>query len=104
MNQDPSIVERISYAVDKIGQRTIFDIDYPLLDSLDLALQRRPSLTKGWLNEFSKLGLESLRETSLNEHVKQLQSRKRRSSQTDVASEKSRAPSLTTIMDTIEQH
>lgn len=37
-NQDPQMVERISYAIDKIGQRTIFDIDYPLLDSLDLAL------------------------------------------------------------------
>ena len=37
-NQEPQIVEKINYAIDKIGQRTIFDIDYPLLDSLDLAL------------------------------------------------------------------
>ena len=69
-------MERINYAIDKIGQRTIFDIDYPLLDSLDLALQRRPSLTKGWLNEFSKMGLEELRETSLNAHIKQMKQRK----------------------------
>lgn len=72
LNQEPQIVERISYAIDKIGQRTIFDIDYPLMDSLDLALQRRPSnsITKGWLNEFSQMGLEILRETSLNAHMK----------------------------------
>lgn len=31
-------VERINYAIDKIGSRTIFEIDYPLMDSLDLAL------------------------------------------------------------------
>ena len=52
-NQAQTMIERINYAIDKIGQRTIFDVDYPLLDSLDLAMQRRPSVTKGWLNEFS---------------------------------------------------
>lgn len=63
-------MKRINYAVDKIGQRTIFDIDYPVLDSLDLALQRRPEMTKGWLGEFSNMGLEILRETSVNAHIK----------------------------------
>lgn len=33
-----NFIDRINYAIDKIGSRTIFDIDYPLLDSLDLAL------------------------------------------------------------------
>ena len=96
-------MERINYAIDKIGQRTIFDIDYPLLDSLDLALQRRPSLTKGWLNEFSQMGLELLRETSLNAHTKQLKER-RRGMATDTLSSVSRAPSLNTIVDYIEEH
>ena len=93
-------MERINYAIDKIGQRTIFDIDYPLLDSLDLALQRRPSLTKGWLNQFSKMGLEILRETSLNAHVKQMKQRKKNQS-SDTISQRSRAPSLNTIHDYI---
>ena len=99
---EPQLVERINYAIDKIGQRTIFDIDYPLLDSLDLALQRRPSLTKGWLNEFSKMGLELLRETSLNAHINQMKMRKKNS--TDTMSHKSHAPSLNTIHDYIDEN
>ena len=79
-DQEPQLITRINYAIEKIGQRTIFDIDYPLLDSLDLALQRRPSLTKGWLNEFSQMGLEILRETSLNAHIKQLRKRRQQDS------------------------
>lgn len=63
------MIERINYAIDKIGQRTIFDVDYPLLDSLDLAMQRRPSVTKGWLNEFSALGMECLRESSIRKSL-----------------------------------
>ena len=52
-SKQENMIERLNYAIDKIGKRTIFDVDYPLLDSLDLAMQRRPSVTKGWLNEFS---------------------------------------------------
>lgn len=100
-NQEPQIVEKINYAIDKIGQRTIFDIDYPLLDSLDLALQRRPSVTKGWLNEFSQMGLEILRETSLNAHIKSMKKRKNDHSNLDTQSLQSRAPSLNTIKDYI---
>lgn len=103
-NQEPQIVQKINYAIDKIGQRTIFDIDYPLLDSLDLALQRRPSLTKGWLNEFSQMGLEILRETSLNAHISSLKQRKRSQSDLTSKSLQSRAPSLNTICDYIEEH
>ena len=102
-NQEPQIVEKINYAIDKIGQRTIFDIDYPLLDSLDLALQRRPSVTKGWLNEFSQMGLEILRETSLNAHIKSMKHRRENSTH-DTQSLQSRAPSLNTIHDYIEEH
>ncbi len=103
-NQEPQLIERINYAIDKIGQRTIFDIDYPLLDSLDLALQRRPSLTKGWLNEYSNRGLEILRETSLNAHIKQQKQRRKQNADTVSQSQISRAPSLNTIQEYIDEH
>ena len=60
-------------------------------------------MTKGWLNEFSQMGLELLRETSLNAHTKQLKER-RRGQTTDSISAISRAPSLNTIVDYIEEH
>ena len=95
------MIERINYAIDKIGQRTIFEIDYPLLDSLDLALQRRPSMTTGWLNEFSNLGLEMLKDTYLKASAGNRE-RKQSISQTDKQSQISRAPSLNTVLDVIE--
>lgn len=96
------MIERINYAIDKIGQRTIFDVDYPLLDSLDLAMQRRPSVTSGWLNEFSQLGLECLRESSIR---KSLYQQKQRSNKTpsDMISVRSHAPSMSTVLDHIQQ-
>ena len=86
------MIERINYAIDKIGQRTIFDVDYPLLDSLDLAMQRRPSVTKGWLNEFSALGMECLRESSIR---KSLYSQKQRDSKSAEGTTTRTDPSLT---------
>ena len=32
------MIDKLNYAIEKIGQRTLYDIDYPLMDSLDLAL------------------------------------------------------------------
>lgn len=95
------MIERINYAIDKIGQRTIFDVDYPLLDSLDLAMQRRPSVTKGWLNEFSQLGLECLRESSIR---KSLYHQKQRDSKTpsDQISLRSHGPSISTVLEHIQ--
>ena len=95
------MIEKINYAIEKIGQRTLFDIDYPLMDSLDLALQRRPSMTTGWINEFSNLGLELLKENSL---LASLANRERRNSVTsDRISMMSEAPSLSTLMQVIDQ-
>ena len=48
------------------------------MDSLDLALQRRPSMTTGWINEYSNLGLELLKENSL---LASLANRERRDSE-----------------------
>ena len=61
-------------------------------------------MTKGWLNEFSKMGLEELRETSLNAHMKQMKQRKQVAQSSDEVSQRSRAPSLNTIHDYIEEH
>lgn len=61
-------------------------------------------MTKGWLNEFSQMGLEILRETSLNAHIKSM--KKRQKSMTggnNSSSPRSRAPSLNTIHDYIEE-
>ena len=98
-----NMIERINYAIDKIGQRTIFDVDYPLLDSLDLAMQRRPSVTKGWLNEFSQLGMECLRESSIR---KSLYQQKQRDSipSSEVMSMRSQDPSFSSVMEKINIH
>ena len=98
-----NMIERINYAIDKIGQRTIFDVDYPLLDSLDLAMQRRPSVTKGWLNEFSQLGMECLRESSIR---KSLYRQKQRDSvpSSEVMSMRSQDPSFSSVMEKINNN
>ena len=95
------MIDKINYAIEKIGQRTLFDIDYPLMDSLDLALQRRPSMTTGWINEFSNLGLELLKENSL---LASLANRERKDSvqYSDKISTLSEAPSLSTLMQVID--
>ena len=93
------MIERINYAIDKIGQRTIFDVDYPLLDSLDLAMQRKPSITKGWLNEFSALGMECLRESSIR---KSLYSQKQRDSKSSEGTTIRTDPSFTSKIEKLE--
>ena len=50
------------------------------------------------------MGLEILRETSLNAHISQLKKRKEMERTPDTVSAKSRAPSLNTIVDYIEEH
>ena len=94
------MIERINYAIDKIGQRTIFDVDYPLLDSLDLAMQRRPSVTKGWLNEFSQLGLECLRESSIRKSLYQQKQRDSQSPSQEI-SVRSHDPNFSTVVEKI---
>ena len=95
------MIDKINYAIEKIGQRTLFDIDYPLMDSLDLALQKRPAMTTGWINEFSNLGLQLIKENALIAHMKK---KDRRLSETasDRVSMLSEAPSLNTIMQAID--
>ena len=94
------MIERLNYAIDKIGKRTIFDVDYPLLDSLDLTMQRRPSISKGWVNEFSKLGMECLRESSIRKRLAQQKKRESIPS-SEVMSMRSQDPSFSSIMEKI---
>ena len=94
------MIERLNYAIDKIGKRTIFDVDYPLLDSLDLTMQRRPSISKGWVNEFSKLGMECLRESSIRKSLAQQKKRESIPS-SEVMSMRSQDPSFSSIMEKI---
>lgn len=56
-------------------------------------------MTSGWLNEFSNLGLEMLKETSLRAS---LANRDRKCSASDAASRYSRTPSLNTVLDVLE--
>ena len=101
------MIDRINYAIDKIGQRTIFDIDYPLLDSLDLAMQRRPSVTKGWLSEYSQLGLECLAQSSIRRSLFEQKTRGSmgiNQSPSDRASARSHHSSVREVQDSIEMH
>ena len=98
--QSQNMIERINYAIDKISQRTIFDVDYPLLDSLDLAMQRRPSVTKGWLREYSQLGLECLAQSSIRRSL--YQQRNRAQSNAPSESVRSHSASLQTVHDEID--
>ena len=102
-SKQENMVERINYAIEKIGQRTVFDLDYPLLDSLDFSTQRRPSVTKGWLNEFSQLGMECLRESSIR---KSLYRQKQRDSvpSSEVMSMRSQDPSFSSVMEKINNN
>ena len=95
------MIEKINYAIEKIGQRTIFHIDFPLSNSLDLALTQKPSMTTGWINEFSNLGLDLLKENYL---IASIANRERRNStSTSDFSKVSEAPSLSTLLQVIEQ-
>jgi len=95
-------LEKINYAIAKIGSRTIFDIDHPILDTLDLH-ERTKSVAKGWIHEHSRLGLDLLRDQYLQNSQEQHKKRTPDStSNTGSDFEKvSRAPSINTVMNFI---
>ena len=59
-------------------------------------------MTTGWLNEFSNLGLELLKESSLRASLANRE--KKPSVSVSGASKISRAPSLNTVLDVIEKN
>ena len=59
-------IAQLNYAIDKISSRSIYEIDMPFLDSLDLHESRtHASVSKGWITQFSTVELDVLRDISL---------------------------------------
>ena len=56
---------KIRYAIEKIGQRSLFNTEIPIESQLDLATSKKPSLNMGWLNEYSTVTMEKLRNIAL---------------------------------------
>lgn len=55
--------DRIEFAIEKIGKRSLFHVDLPIEKTLDLATTKR--LDMGWLDEFSTINLDRLRATTV---------------------------------------
>ena len=51
--------KRIDYAIDKIGQRDIFNVD--IVETLDLASTQKQKQPSGWLREYSSVNMEAQR-------------------------------------------
>jgi len=51
--------KRIYYAIDKIGQRDIFNVD--IVETLDLASASKKQTHSGWLREYSSVNMEAQR-------------------------------------------
>lgn len=88
-------IAQLNYAIDKISSRSIYEIDMPFLDSLDLHESRtHASVTKGWIHEFSTMGLDILRDISLKKSLEE----RRKSAQIDSESLEfiSKPPSINT--------
>lgn len=60
-----SYIIGLNYAIDKIGHRTLYELGSAAMSDQDLALRRRPYMTKLWMYEFSKLGFEKMREQNI---------------------------------------
>jgi hypothetical protein len=63
-HNDARVVKNIDYAIEKIGQKNIYDVD--IVHSLDLATTKKQSeVTSGWLREFSSIHMEEVRNNYL---------------------------------------
>lgn len=88
-------IAQLNYAIDKISTRTIYEIDMPFLDSLDLNESRtQASVAKGWIHQFSTMGLDILREISLR---KSHQERRKSAPDTNIFGVISKPPSINTV-------
>ena len=102
-NATKDTIAQLNYAIEKIGSRSIYDIDKPFIDTLDLHDSRaHVSVTRGWIHEFSTMGLDILRDISLQ---KSLEQRKKsfNDDHYDVDA-MSRAPSLNTVQKYINEY
>jgi hypothetical protein len=57
--------KRIDYAIDKIGQRDIFNVD--IVETLDLASAQKRQPHSGWLREYSSVNMEAERSNYLKQ-------------------------------------
>ena len=59
-----------------IKENRIFELDTPMLDSLEQAIDRLPQeKDNNWINEYSKLGIINMREISLKKYLNQINKR-----------------------------
>jgi hypothetical protein len=95
-------IVQLTYAIDKISSREIYDIDKPFLDNLDLNESRsHSSVTKGWIHEYSNMGLDILRDISLERSLIERKKAHALGGENDSLSpslaSKSRPPSINTV-------
>ena len=101
-NASKDTIAQLNYAIEKIGSRSIYEIDKPFIDTLDLHESKaHVSITRGWIHEFSTMGLEILRDISLQ---KSLEQRKKSMDDQIEADTRSRAPSLNTVQKYINKY
>ena len=101
-NASKDTIAQLNYAIEKIGSRSIYEIDKPFIDTLDLHESKaHVSVTRGWIHEFSTMGLEILRDISLQ---KSLEQRKKSMDDQIEADTRSRAPSLNTVQKYINKY
>ena len=62
-SSDVAMRKRIDYAIDKIAQRDIFNVD--IVETLDLASPQKRHPPSGWLREFSSVNMEVERSNTL---------------------------------------
>ena len=62
--------KRINFAIDKIGKRSLFDVDLsPSNKIADLSTPIKRHVSNGWLNEYSVIGMELERGRSLEKSL-----------------------------------
>ena len=64
-----SMIHSLNYAIEKIGHRIVYLPNTAAFDDFELALRRRPCMQKFWINEFSKLGFQKMRQRSLKKQL-----------------------------------
>ena len=65
LDSDADMRKRIDYAIDKVAQRDIFNVD--IVETLDLASPTKRHPPSGWLREFSSVNMEVERSNFLKQ-------------------------------------
>ena len=89
--------KRVDYAIDKIGQRDIFNVD--IVETLDLASAQKRQPPSGWLREYSSVNMEAERSNFLKQQTGH-QPKGNSSSKSQI----SKCPSLETLIQQIDEN